>query len=126
MERLPYIDQHSRIVLADRERTWAALLGIDGGDPDDLSTLPHGFELDEADPPRRLALRGENRFTSFAIVFVLEELDARRTRLTADSSAAFRGVVGKVYRALVIGSGAHAFVVRRMLRGIAKRAADAS
>lgn len=99
-----------------------ALLGSDKGNPDDLSTLPHGFELDEADPPQRLALRGENRFTRFALTFVLDEVDARHTRLTADSNAAFHGMVGKLYRALVIGTGAHGLVVRWMLRGIANKA----
>lgn len=119
MERLPYIDRHSRIVPADRPHTWAALLRSSNGNPDDLSTLPHGFELDEADPPQRLALKGANRFTSFAVTFVLDEVDAHHTRLTADSSAEFRGIIGKIYRALVVGSGGHAFAVRLMLRRIA-------
>ncbi|NNH74113.1 hypothetical protein HLB23_30390 [Nocardia uniformis] len=122
MERLPYIDQHSRLVPADRAHTWAALLRSPSGNPDDLSTLPHGFELDEADPPQRLALSGENRFTRFAVTFVLDEVDAHHTRLTADSSAEFHGLVGKIYRALVIGSGGHGLAVRYMLRRIAAEA----
>ncbi|MCP9621797.1 hypothetical protein FOH10_30580 [Nocardia otitidiscaviarum] len=123
MERLPYIDQHSRIVAADRERTWAALLRSASGNPDDLSTLPHGFGLDEAEPPRRLTLTGANRITSYGITWRLEEVDAHRTRLTAESRAAFHGRIGKLYRALVIGTGAHAFVVRRLLRRTAAAAA---
>ncbi|WP_306363245.1 hypothetical protein [Nocardia sp. CC227C] len=124
MERLPYIDQHSRIVAADRARTWAALLRSSGGDPDDLSTLPHGFVLDEADPPRRLTLTGANRITRYGITWRLEAVDTHRTRLTAESRAEFHGVIGKIYRALVVGTGAHAFVVRRLLRRTAAAAAE--
>jgi hypothetical protein len=40
-------------------------------------------------------------------------------RLRALTFAAFPGLHGKVYRALVIGSGGHRVVVRRMLKRIA-------
>lgn len=124
MERLPYIDQRSRIVAADRERTWAALLRWAEVDPDDHSTRSAGFVLDEADPPRRVSFAGRNRFTRYRVSFHLDDLGSRRTRLTADSHAAFRGRIGKVYRALVIGTGGHALAVRYLLFRIATAAAS--
>ncbi|WP_280369040.1 hypothetical protein [Nocardia wallacei] len=122
MERLPYIDQHSRIITADAEHTWAALLRSFCSDPADLSTVSRGFELDEADPPRRLALRGDHPFSRYALVFSLSETTPGRATLTAETRAVFPGVAGRVYKALVIGSGGHRLVVRRMLRRIAASA----
>jgi hypothetical protein len=46
----------------------------------------------------------------------------RRTRLRATTWAAFPGVAGTVYRALVIGTGGHRIVVRRILKRIAAEA----
>jgi hypothetical protein len=43
-------------------------------------------------------------------------------RLRALSFADFPGLHGKVYRALVIGTGGHRIVARRMLRNIATEA----
>ncbi|WP_330183999.1 hypothetical protein OHB26_10520 [Nocardia sp. NBC_01503] len=119
MERLPYIDQHSTLVPADRARTWSALLRTTCEDPDDLSTLPRGFTLDEADPPHRLALTGRHPFSRYALVFRLDEETPTGTRLTAESWGEFPGPHGRLYRALVIGTGGHRLVVRAMLRRIA-------
>ncbi|RDI48502.1 hypothetical protein [Nocardia mexicana] len=122
MERLPYIDQYSRIVTADRERTWAALLRSMCRDPDDLRTAPAGFAVGEINPPRRLTFEGHHRFSRYALVFSLSEAESGRTALTAESRAEFPGVAGRVYRALVIGSGGHRVMVRRLLRRIATAA----
>jgi hypothetical protein len=40
-------------------------------------------------------------------------------RVRAQTYAAFPGVKGRVYRALVISSGAHRFVTQRLLRRVA-------
>ena len=108
MERLPYIDEHAISVPADRAETWSALLRVMCRDPNDPTTAPIGFALDEATPPERFALKGE-----------LADEGCGHTRLRALTWAAFPGVAGKVYRALVIGSGGHRIVVRRMLKRIA-------
>jgi hypothetical protein len=42
--------------------------------------------------------------------------------LRARSYAEFPGPAGRVYRALVIGSGGHRIMVRRLLRDVADRA----
>ena len=93
--------------------------------PDDPSTVPFGFILDVADPYERFALKGRHWFSVYKLTFLLSEAEGR-TRVAAQTWAAFPGVKGKVYRALVIGSGAHRIVVRRMLKKIAAQAASTS
>ncbi len=44
------------------------------------------------------------------------------SRLRARTDAIFPGVRGSVYRALVIGSGGHKFIVKWMLRDIVRQA----
>jgi len=88
MEQLPYIDQHSIQISATPERVWRALasvlrtdlggivpamltrpLGLEPTQPRGdwrgtlraRDSLP-GFEIAEAHPPQRLALRGRHRY----------------------------------------------------------------
>jgi hypothetical protein len=130
MERLPYIDEHAITVDANREETWSALLRVMCRDPYDPSTVSTGFVLDEARPPVRFALKGRHPFAVYRWVFELNpELDtepgdqaAHRTRLRALTWADFPGIHGKIYRALVIGTGAHRVAVRRTLKRIAAAA----
>jgi hypothetical protein len=124
MERLPYIDEHAISVGANRDDTWSALLRVMCRDPRDPSTVPPGFVLDEARAPERFALKGRHPFAIYRWVFELDDL-AHDTRLRSATWAAFPGLHGKVYRALVIGSGGHRVVVRRMLRRVAATATDA-
>ena len=149
MERLPYIDEHSTCVGAAPERTWAALVAVGramNGPSGPLgwllglqpaprratgarevaagATLP-GFEVEQACPPSRLALRGRHRFSRYALVFELEDGGPDGTRVRARSWGEFPGVHGRSYRALVVGSGAHRVVVRRLLRRIQARACSA-
>lgn len=119
MERLPYIDEHAITVSANRDDTWSALLTVLCRDPHDPSTVPIGFVLQEARPPVRLALKGRHPFAVYRLVFELAQDSARRTRLRALTWAGFPGIHGKVYRTLVIGTGAHRIVVRRMLKHVA-------
>ena len=104
---------------ADRAETWSALLRVICRNPNDPTTVPTGFVLDDATPPERLALKGRHPFSVYKLVFELADEGCGHTRLSALTWAAFPGVAGKVYRALVIGSGGHRIVVRRMLKRIA-------
>jgi hypothetical protein len=122
MERLPYIDEHAISVDADREETWSALLRVMCRDPSDPSTVPMGFVMDEARRPARFALKGRHPFAVYRLVFELADESPQRTRLRALTWAAFPSVHGKVYRAVVIGTGAHRIAVRGMLKRIAARA----
>lgn len=122
MERLPYIDEHAITLDANRAETWSALLRVMCRDPHDPFTVPIGFVLDEARQPERFALRGRHLFAVYRWVFELDAESAGRTRLRAITWAAFPGVHGKAYRALVIGTGAHRVVTRRTLKRIAAAA----
>jgi hypothetical protein len=122
MERLPYIDEHRISVDANRATTWSALLRVLCRDPNDASTVPTGFALDESTPPERLALKGQHRFAVYKLVFELDDEGPQRTRLRALSWADFPGASGRAYRALVIGTGGHRVVMRLMLKRIAAAA----
>ncbi|MGO9926561.1 MAG: hypothetical protein ACLPLP_10620 [Mycobacterium sp.] len=124
MERLLYIDEHAITVAANREDTWSALLRVMCRDPHDPTTVPIGFVQDEARRPVRFAMKGRHLFAAYRLEFELdsERGDPPRTRVRALTRAAFPGVHGGVYRALVIGTGAHRIVVRRMLERIAATA----
>jgi hypothetical protein len=124
MERLPYIDEHAIAVEANREDTWSALLRVLCRDPHDPSTVPIGFVLDEARPTGRFALKGRHPFAVYRWVFELDSApdDRPRTRVRALTWADFPGMRGKVYRALVIGTGGHRVAVRWTLKRIAATA----
>jgi Protein of unknown function (DUF2867) len=139
MQPLPHIDEHTQEVDAPAEQIWNALLLVLrrqmggsaafarmlGCDPAQSSatfagrvgdTVP-GFRVVAAEPGKRLALRGRHRFSSYALTFVLDG-----DRLRAETDAEFPGVLGRLYRAAVITSGAHKLVTRRLLRQIARAA----
>ena len=121
MERLPYIDEHAITVAANREDTWSALLRVMCRDPHDTTSVPTGFVLDEARRPERFALKGRHPFAAYRLVFELDP-ESGGTRVRAQTWAAFPGMHGRAYRALVIGTGAHRVMVGRMLRRIAAEA----
>ena len=125
MEHLPYIDEHAITIPADRATTWEAVLHTMCSDPDDPSTVPFGFTLDVAEPGERLALKGRHWFAVYKLIFLLSEA-GDGTRVAAQTWAAFPGIQGTIYRALVIGSGGHRIVARRMLKRIAAQASSAS
>jgi hypothetical protein len=137
-ESLPYVDEHGLQIAAPASAIWAALLRVVRGmagntalarvlgcDParstGEFAGRPGdavpGFRVVEAEPGRRLALRGRHRFADYALTFIVDG-----DGLRAQTHAAFPGVLGRLYRALVIGSGAHRFVTRRLLRQVARRA----
>lgn len=84
-----------------------------------LGTAPRsGFELVEEIENERVALAGRHRFARYRLVFVLDEAPADATKLSVQSFAAFSGTRGRLYRALLMGSGGHVFAVRHMIRTI--------
>ncbi|MFD3529905.1 hypothetical protein [Streptomyces sp. NPDC058664] len=141
MRGLPFVDEHAVVVDAGAEELWqrllvrverslsreagaryARLVRADprrSGGPRPLaegSEFP-GFRVAGVVPGRELALRGGHRFSSYGLVFRIEELTDGRSRLRAETRAAFPGAAGRLYRLLVISSGGHAFGMRRMLAG---------
>jgi len=140
-QSLPFVDEHSVEIAADSDTVWAALTStldhLGGstyarlvGCEDSVrsgprpfvegSTVP-GFRVAAANPGSELVLVGSHRFSSYAMAFRLRDAEGR-TRLTAETRAAFPGVGGRLYRSLVIGTRAHERLVRRLLTGIRQRA----
>lgn len=75
-----------------------------------------GFRVAEADPGRLLTLEGQHRFSRYRLTFILGD-----DRLVAQTHAAFPGLLGRIYRTAVIGTGGHKIVTRRLLRQAARR-----
>lgn len=147
---LPYVDEHTTVIAAGTEVVWRVLgntldrsssrpgaVGyarlVDCADrtasgPRPLaegSTFP-GFRVTTAVPGRELVLEGRHRFSTYALTFRLEELGPDRSRLRAETRAAFPGLTGRLYRRLVIGTGGHGVGVRRLLAGIRRRSEERS
>ncbi len=143
---LPHIDEHSAEIAASPDAVWEALLRVVDGSfgsattgrvasmlgcadrsasgPRPLTTgsaFP-GFHVETADRPRQLALAGSHRFSDYALIFRLEEIDDRHTRLRAETRALFPGLKGVVYRTLVIRTRGHVLVTRRLLGAVKQRA----
>lgn len=77
-------------------------------------TLP-GFRVAVAEAGRRLELRGRHRFSTYALTFFFDG-----GQLYARTHAAFPGILGRLYRAAVIGTGGHRILTQRMLRRAAR------
>ncbi|MFN2384382.1 MAG: hypothetical protein ABR559_09015 [Gemmatimonadota bacterium] len=80
-----------------------------------------GFHVERSETPRLLALAGEHRFARYRLTFHISPTDPG-SMLWAVTHAVFPGLHGRLYRALVVGSGGHRIVTRRILRAIARRA----
>jgi len=144
---LPYVDELAVEVAADRDATWAALLRVveksftsargrgparllacedtESSGPRPLaqgSAFP-GFHVETAHPEKQLALAGRHRFSTYLLTFRLDDGVAGQTRITAETRAAFPGLKGGIYRALVVGTRMHVLVTRRLLTA-AKRQAE--
>ena len=145
---LPFVDRPSTPVAAPPEAAWEALAAhmgrtselpgvgtfarlvalreprASGAFPAAGSTI-RGFRVAVSDPPRRLLLEGRHRFSDYELEWRIEPAPGDGCELSAETRAAFPGIAGTLYRAGVIGSRAHAVLMRRMLAQIA-RAAEAS
>ncbi len=144
--QLPYVDELTVDAGADRDAAWAALLqvversfasargrgparllGCEDTEPSGPRPLARGsafpgFHVEAAEPGSELALAGRHRFSTYLLTFRLEDGDGGRTRLTAETRAAFPGLKGGMYRALVIGTRMHVLVTRRLLTAAKRRA----
>ncbi|MET9734999.1 hypothetical protein ABZZ79_31460 [Streptomyces sp. NPDC006458] len=142
---LPYVDTHTAVVAAGPEAVWrelgrvadrsfsggrtslvARLLGCAdrtarGPRPLAEGSALAGFRVAAAVPGHELALVGRHRFSSYALVFRLDEVGEAQTRVRAETRARFPGPAGAVYRGLVIGTGGHRIAVRRMLAQVERR-----
>jgi hypothetical protein len=150
MGRLPYIDEQARDIAASPDQAWLGLVevigrlwahlppglavawglqprsrrghwktGVDAGD-----AIP-GFAVATCQSPRLLVLEGRHRFSEYELRFELEEARGGTT-VRAKTFAAFPGLRGAAYRALVIGSRGHRVAVRGMLSRIARSASSSS
>jgi hypothetical protein len=85
-----------------------------------------GFRVERAERPSLIALVGEHRFARYSLTLRIEPVAGRSSsRLTAETKAAFPGAAGRIYRAAVIGTGAHRLVVSRLLYRISRRTQSA-
>lgn len=145
ISELPYLDEHATTIAADVDDVWPVLVetldrafsragmpsytrivgcaDCTASGPRPLaegSTIP-GFRVVAAVPAAELVLAGRHRFSSYALIFRLEQVTAGRSRLRAESRAAFPGLAGGVYRLLVIGTGGHVVLVPHLLSVIKRR-----
>jgi hypothetical protein len=84
------------------------------------ATVP-GFAVAEAVPEEHVRLAGRHHFSRYVLEFAMSA-GPEGTVLAARSYGEFPGITGFVYRKLVIGSGAHPVLVRRMLRSVRRHA----
>ncbi|GAA3554694.1 hypothetical protein [Streptomyces osmaniensis] len=113
---LPFVDEHTTLIKADTDAVWQELAALMDGS--------RGFKVAVSIPGQELAYVGRHPFSTYALIFHLNETPQGGTRLRAETRAAFPGRKGAVYRGLVIGTGAHALVVRHMLRKVRNNAAQ--
>lgn len=128
---LPFVDEHSVEIQEPREVVWAALwavlrrmlggsrgsrlFGRAVGVRDTEPVL--GFRVADEEPGRLLVLEGRHRFADYRLTFRYED-----GRLSAATHTAFPGPHGRVYRALILPTGFHARVVRRILAAVRRGA----
>lgn len=140
---LPRIDEHSVSIEAAPSVVWDAVLHVveqsfsvrpvarvlgcrdtkaSGPRPLAVGSAIPGFHVVAVDTPRKLALAGEHRFSRYALTFRLDDANGT-VRLRAESLGEFPGVLGRIYRTMVIGTGGHVLAVKRLL-AIVKREAE--
>jgi hypothetical protein len=132
MTELPFIDEHSVAVAAPTETTfdaaeqimprlaargpssvYARLVGCDGGRP---------FHVASFERPGLLVLRGRHHFSNYELALSIVRDGDSSSTIRAATRASFPGLAGSVYRAAVIGTGAHRIATNRLLAAIKGRA----
>ncbi|MFD6444098.1 hypothetical protein ACFWEJ_03285 [Promicromonospora sp. NPDC060204] len=83
------------------------------------SVVP-GFRVRAAEAPGRLVLDGVHRFSVYTLTFRLVP-DGAATRVEAHTDATFPGVLGAIYRLLVIDSGFHRIATRSIVTRVRRR-----
>ncbi len=138
-DELPFVDEHSQSIDAPVEAVWSALLRAlrrQGRSAGHLARLlgcvpaqgtPEfagrpgdavpGFRVVAVEPGQRLELHGRHRFARYSLTFLLTD-----AQLRAQTHAAFPGILGRLYRAAVIGTGGHRLITKKILRHIAQAA----
>ena len=144
-----YRDVHSTTIGAPPEAVWRAVLDqvevlgrpdwyvrtigcrdrrATGPRPLAAGSAVPGFHVTAADPPGSLVLDGVHRFSVYTLTFRLVPdgdgtrlPDGARTRLEAHTDATFPGVLGAVYRLLVINSRLHRLATRSIMERIRRR-----
>lgn len=134
MSTLAFIDEHCVAVHAPLARTWDAVTKVasrltDRPLPRALASLwrlepAAGFAITSSATRERIALTGHHRFAEYELAFELRPTQDG-VEVRARTSAEFPGAAGRLYRALVIGSGGHRVAVGAMLRRV-RRAAERS
>lgn len=129
---LPLLDTHTATVAAPRVVVWEAVRQYASSLAESdhgllgrvLSTVPaSGFTLDGAVDREELALAGRHRFARYRLVFALGDAPGDATDVSVRSYADFRGLHGRAYRGLLLGTRGHTVAVRRMLRRIERDSA---
>lgn len=143
---LPCLDEHATTIEAPGHDVWRGLLEtLDvtfsgsrahayarlvgcvpvrsaGPRPLAVGSTVVGFEVTTAMPGRELVLQGRHRFSTYALVFRIDELGPDRSRLRAQTRAVFPGAAGAIYRQLLLRTSGHVLGVRRLLSGVRHRA----
>ena len=129
VRELPYVDAHSTTIEAPVDVVWPRLTAyvdrtLASGSVTVLTRLlgarpGSGFAVTEQVKEERLVLEGRHRFSTYALVLLLEPARGR-TVLRAQTWARFPGPHGRVYRLLVISSRAHVVATRGILASMAK------
>ncbi len=144
---LPFLDQHETLAAASADevfdaavrvfyrrlnspvaRAYAWLVRAEPRRPTGDSGFAVGdvfaaFRVDECERPSRVVLAGRHRFAMYRLTFTCVAHGAGATRVAIRTDAAFPGVLGSLYRLVVIRSGGHVVVTRQLLRSIARSAA---
>lgn len=139
---LPFVDRHCIQVAGSPADTWAALAHVLArsfggkasswfarvvgctdtavtGAPLSVGSTVAGFRVVEVQSERSVTLAGHHRFSRYALIFDLEG-----DTLCATTRAEFPGLHGRAYSTVVIGSGGHVVVVKRILEAVKRRAED--
>jgi len=145
VDDLPFVDEHVTSVAASADTVWQVLVDrlgrqfsrgpatafarvvgcaeVAASGPRPLvegSTLP-GFRVVTIVPLTEIVLDGSHRFSTYRLTFRVDRVSSSESRLRAESRASFPGIAGESYRRVVVASGAHAILVRRLLSGVRRK-----